>query len=99
MNMDKIAMYLDILDDHPLWAKEAEMDPTHRNLLAGGAAALAGGYAVHRARAPGMRRALNEVVSSATRKGQLEQKLLAKYRSMGLSAQEARRRVAEVAAG
>ena len=95
--MDKIATYLEILESHPLWAKEAEMDPTH--LLAGGAAALAGGYAVHRARAPGMRRALDEVVSSATRKGQLEQKLLAKYQSMGLSAQEAGRRVAEVAAG
>jgi len=101
--MNKIAVYEALLEDHPLWNKEAMLDDSDRKaLLAGGVATLGtlgGAYAAYRIRRPGMQRQRQRLVDAARRTGRTKERLVEKYKSTGMSAGEANRMADRVARG
>ena len=98
--MDKIAMYESLLEDHPLWDKEAKMEDGDRKaMLAAGAATLGtlgGAYAAHRYQAPRIAAQQKKLLKATLRKGQLKGQLLEKYKSMGMSESKAKRKIAKI---
>jgi hypothetical protein len=98
--MNKIAMYEALLEDHPLWDKEAKMDDSDRKaLLAGGVAALGtvgGAYAAHRFQAPRIAREQQKLLKATQRKGRLSGQLFEKYRNQGMSARQAERKIDKI---
>lgn len=95
--MDKIAAYEVLLEDHPLWIKEAEKKVDTRSALLGGAAVggglLAGAAMARRRAAPGLAAERQKLLRLSETKGRLEGRLFEKYKRQGMSSSQAQRKI------